>query len=71
MDKIIKILKTEAEGQEYDGIFCPECGKDSKPHGLGDKTHNKIQLVRKCRNCNKLFWYWIDIKGALTPFSED
>jgi len=71
MDKVIKILKVSQSGKEHESVLCPDCKNDSKPHGLGKETDNKIQLVRQCRMCDMVFWYWINKKYALIPFSED
>jgi len=71
MDEFIKMLIVNEIGEKCDDIICPQCQSSSKPIGLGKKDNHKIQLVRKCRNCNNLFWYWIDFKNALTPFGEN
>lgn len=70
MNEIILALTIKIVGEECNDIICPACNDFSKPHGLGKQSGNKIQLVRKCRFCNKLFWYWIDYKHALIPFGE-
>lgn len=70
MNDIISSLTVQETGEEYDGIMCPYCENTSRPYGLGRQSNNKIQLVRKCRFCKKLFWYWVDIKSALAPFGD-
>jgi len=71
MDDIISILTVKETGSEHNNVFCPHCKNVSKPYGLCEKSKDKIQLVRKCRVCSELFWYWIDVSCALIPFSED
>lgn len=70
MDKIVSALTVFKIGKEHSEITCPKCNYFSKPHGLGKRLQNKIQLVRRCRHCNNLFWYWISYCDALTPFSD-
>jgi len=70
MNEIILALTVTEIGQKHPQITCPYCDYNSKPYGLGKQSKDKIQLVRKCRSCNKLFWYWINRDVALTSFRE-
>jgi hypothetical protein len=69
-NEVIATLTVVEIGEKHDNICCPCCNNFSKPCGLGELNIDKIQLVRKCRYCNKLFWYWINLESALTPFGE-
>lgn len=68
--ELISSLTVKEIGEECNDIVCTSCGKFSRPHGLGQMSGDKIQLVRKCRSCGKLLWYWIDIEAALIPFGD-
>lgn len=70
MNKTISFLTVNETGEEHNGVYCPVCKNISRPHGLGRQLNDKIQLVRICRFCDKLFWYWINYDGALVPFGD-
>lgn len=67
----IQYFIIDHNSEMHNDIKCPKCDSYSRPYGLGVEDNNKIQLVRQCRSCNYLYWYWIERKESLIHFGDD